>query len=215
MSEMSDFKSYQWRKMTNFELSAQVPLIIRAPWLGDGANAGGARGARGARSSALVELVDMMPTIAELAGVPLPTGETPLDGVSLVPLLSGGGGGTVVKDAAYSQYPRRGAHPAEAWHDNSIIHHARTSFTHMGYSVRTDAWRYTEWVAWNGTALRPMWGAVAGRELYDHRNETLFPIDFDARENENLAGDPARADVVASLSAMIRQAFGQEPTEGI
>ena len=53
----------------------------------------------------LVELVDVLPTIAELAGVALPSNET-FDGVSLVPLLSGGSA-SWVKQAAFSQYPRR------------------------------------------------------------------------------------------------------------
>ena len=64
--------------------------------------------------------VDILPTIADLAGIPLPTGETPFDGVSMVPLLnaagsSGGSGGgraggfvnrgaPVEKDAAFTQY---------------------------------------------------------------------------------------------------------------
>ena len=36
----------------------------------------------------------------------------------------------------------------------------------MGYSVRTDGWRYTEWVAWNQTTLAPIWSDVVARELY-------------------------------------------------
>jgi hypothetical protein len=36
----------------------------------------------------------------------------------------------------------------------------------MGYSVRTDGWRYTEWVAWNQTSLAPIWSDVVARELY-------------------------------------------------
>jgi arylsulfatase A-like enzyme len=55
-----------------------VPLIVRAPHLPHSA---------GRRTSALVELVDVMPTLAELAGLPPPTvnpGEAPLDGISFV-----------------------------------------------------------------------------------------------------------------------------------
>ena len=54
-----------WRKFTNFELGTRVPLIISAPWIVN----------QPQRSDALVELVDVLPTIAELAGIPLPTGE--------------------------------------------------------------------------------------------------------------------------------------------
>ena len=193
----------EWRKMTNFELATRVPLIIRAPWLAPHAT----------RVAELVELVDLYPTIAELAGLDLSPHET-LDGVSLVPLLGGrrkddgGDDGVWTEKAAFSQYPRRVRNPAEAWKGNSIIHRERTEFTHMGYSARTAQWRYTEWVEWNQSSLRPVWDRVAARELYDHRNESTFPTDFDAGETENVAARGEFAGEVAALSALVRRQFG-------
>ncbi len=77
-----------WQKMSLFERSARVPLIIAGP-------AGAARGqvARG-----IVELVDLYPTLAALAGL---TPAAPLDGVSLSPMLTNPS--ATVKDAAFSQ----------------------------------------------------------------------------------------------------------------
>jgi uncharacterized sulfatase len=64
-----------WRKNMLFEESARVPLIVAAPQV-----------ARpGTPAAGLVELVDVYPTVADLAGVPAPS---PLDGVSLRPLLA-------------------------------------------------------------------------------------------------------------------------------
>ena len=41
--------------------------------------------------------------------------------------------------------------------------------------------RYTEWIAWNGTAVAPDWDAgIKGVELYDHRADN--GTDFDAYE---------------------------------
>jgi iduronate 2-sulfatase len=59
-----------WTKKTNFELGTRVPLLIRAA-----AATGSAGLAVGGHSSELAELVDVYPTLAELAGLPLPPGE--------------------------------------------------------------------------------------------------------------------------------------------
>jgi iduronate 2-sulfatase len=184
----------EWRKMTNFELATRVPLIVKVPWLNKTVT----------RSDSLVELVDILPTVAELAGISLPEGET-FDGTSLVPLLVKEE--ATIKNAAFSQYPRRVTDPTAPWKANSIIHHDRTGFTHMGYSIRTVDWRYTEWVTWNGTLLKPIWEPVAARELYDHRNLSTFPTDFDAGENENVAGESQYQSIVATLSRQIREQF--------
>jgi hypothetical protein len=79
----------------------------------------------------------------------------------------------------------------------------------MGYSVRTPDWRYTEWEIWDGVKLAANWSAPpAARELYDHRNETAYPTDFDSdSETVNLAGDAAYAGVIAELSGLIRAQF--------
>jgi uncharacterized sulfatase len=57
----------------------------------------------------------------------------------------------------------------------------------MGYSVRTDRWRYTEWD--NG---------VRGAELYDHEN--------DPREFTNIARDEKYAGQVKAMRQLLEKA---------
>ena len=119
----------------------------------------------GARTDALVELIDVFPTLCELAGLPLPAG---LEGHSLLPLFADPQ--KQIRQAALSQYPRR---------ENNRI---------MGYSIRTDGFRYTEWQEdWRTDRPR-----VIIRELYDHRD--------DPRETVNVVDEPEHADVVKDLS---------------
>lgn len=79
-----------WCKHTNYETSAQAPLIISVP------------GQRPGRSRALVEFVDVFPALADICGLPLPDG---LEGLSFKPLLANPD--RPWKTAAFNLYPRR------------------------------------------------------------------------------------------------------------
>ena len=62
-----------------YEATLHVPLVFVPPV---------SRGGRATRRREIVSLVDVMPTVTELAGLPIPAG---VQGRSLVPLLSGSG----------------------------------------------------------------------------------------------------------------------------
>ena len=224
-----------WCKMSNFELSVRVPLIFRAPWL---------ESSVGAKTRALAEAVDLFPTLAELAGIDITTGEdggegegegegegggsadgpyARLGGASLVPVFKDPAHATA-HDVALSQFPR-------CWQNNTF--HMKNPFDgpgdernhtsvfeamsdchwtyrghidFMGYSMRTPTWRYTEWVEWDGTNLRPRWDALVGAELYDHAHDDGTEGTMDAVEFENLAApavtrrNATLAKIVAELS---------------
>ncbi len=118
--------------------------------------------APGRRTDALTEFVDIYPSLCEACELPLPDH---LEGTSFVPLMNDPS--LPWKTAAFSQYPR--------------------GRNRMGYSMRTDRYRYTEWIE-DGEK-------VLARELYDHQE--------DPGENVNIAVDPARAQLAQQLSAQL------------
>lgn len=87
----------------------------------------------------------------------------------------------------------------------------------MGYTMRVDRWRYTEWVAhtnndtgsdWNGADFTRVWG----RELYSHESSPVPKGDFDY-EAENLVDDARFAGLVANLSRQLHDGWrNQLPT---
>jgi iduronate 2-sulfatase len=144
-----------WAKHSNVENDIRVPLLISAPGM---TNAG-------KHTDALVEFVDVYPTLAELAGLPLPKH---LEGTSFKPLLQEPQRSW--KTAAFSQYPRK------IGKQNL-----------MGYSLRTDRYRFTRWVH------RADQTKVEAVELYDHQ--------ADPQENTNVANDPKNQALVEKLTA--------------
>lgn len=151
-----------WCKTTNFELDTRVPLIISVP-----GNPGGLE------TDALAELVDLYPTLADLAGLEVPDG---LEGVSLAPVLEETD--RPWKKAAFSQFPRPWFYKGEP--------------QTMGYSVRTDRYRYTEWQDFKT-------GEVQARELYDHRTDPL--------ETRNLAAGGKHSALIKRLSAVLAEGW--------
>ena len=128
--------------------------------------------AKGQTSRSLVEFVDIYPTLCDLAAVPA---AEHLEGVSLRPMLDAPSAS--VKDAAISQFRRK-----DGKRDL------------MGYAMRTDRFRYIEWID------RRTRKAV-DFELYDHNN--------DPAETTNLAKHDEQA---ARLKELSRQLWSILPT---
>ena len=78
--------------------------------------------------------------------------------------------------------------------------------TDMGYTLRTDDWRFTEWYQWDRVNCVAEWATPPhGTELYSHTGQNLG--DFDSYENENVATDPANGATVAELRAKLWKRF--------
>jgi len=150
-----------WCKTSNFELDARVPLILAVP----------GKTNRGSKTDALVELVDIYPSLVELCGLPKPPDG--LEGTSMVPLIDKPN--RPWKAAAFTLFPRPSYYKQQP--------------VAMGYSIRTDQYRFTEWIDWETRK-------VIARELYDH--------DADRMETVNLASHPESAKTVSQLQETLR-----------
>jgi iduronate 2-sulfatase len=124
--------------------------------------------AKGRASSRIVEFLDLYPTLAALATVRPPDG---LQGRSLAPLLKN-------PDAKWD-------HPAF-----TQVRRGPAASAFMGYSVRTEKWRYTEWEQ-----------GKRGVELYDEA--------ADPGELRNLAADPKHKKTVDEMQRLLRRVTGQ------
>jgi arylsulfatase A-like enzyme len=114
--------------------------------------------------------VDIYPSLAEICSLPLPSG---LEGKSFKPLLEDPQQSW--KKAALSQYPR------------PIPGQGRA----MGYSLRTDRYRLTEWSVPEKNFRE--------YELYDHQQ--------DPGENVNVAKNPKYAKALSELTAQLHSEF--------
>ena len=142
-----------WGKHTNFEQATRSPLIFAAP------------GLKAGKTKALSEHVDVFPTICDLANVPIPA---QLQGKSLKPVMQNKS--TTVNEYAMSQYPRKLKGPefkTLGYTDGKL----------MGYSLRTDRYRYTIWFNNSFNSSQPYAdNRIYKRELYDYEKDPLEKV---------------------------------------
>lgn len=140
-----------WAKTSNFELDARVPVIISTPQFN-----------QPQKTDSLVELLDIFPTLTELCRLQAPEA---IEGTSLVPILRNPR--ATVKRAALTQHCRP-AYPANGKDPDA-----------MGYSIRTDRYRYTEWRDFNTDK-------VIATEIYDHQTDPLETRNVFATSSDRL-----------------------------
>lgn len=117
-----------------------------------------------------------VPTLFDLVGVSI---SNQAQGKSLVPLMDNDPKTKMKKDYAQSQFDRNGEKV-------------------MGYSIRTDRYRYTEWYEMdykNGESANP--SSIIGRELYDYKK--------DPNETKNFVEAKPYQKVVADLKSKLGQ----------
>lgn len=135
------------------------------------------------RVTALVEFVDIYPTLCELAGLPVPES---VEGKSLVPLICGGS--APLHEAAISQMSPRPAKDGV-----------------MGWTLRTQRYRYIEW-------RRADLGADTPRVTDRVESVEFYDYDSDPVERRSLAGNADHAALVKQHQALFDQLLPHLPT---
>ena len=204
-----------WTKMTAWEHSLRVPLIIAVPWL---------PASHGLLHDSMAEMVDFYRTLSDLCGINPNSVDKGVEGDTLAPLFHHPSNTTGEKLYAFSQTQRiLVAHlkndskvnktyrklpaVADSFYDPSCFSY-NSNIEWMGYTVRSSDWRFTEWLEWDGDALcpHPPGTGTDGRniELYDHTNDVL-PLDLDAAEFSNVAS--SHLDVVAEMRSVLAEKY--------
>ena len=130
--------------------------------------------AKNVKSHHPVNLVDAFPTLFEMAGVAI---SPQTEGKSLVPLLDNDPTTTVNQDYAFGQY-------------------ARLKGKVMGYTIRTDKYRYTEWHSNNYRSGQTYSDSnIKDAELYDYEK--------DPNETKNFVNAAAYASIKAVLKTKL------------
>jgi iduronate 2-sulfatase len=177
-----------WAKHSNFEISARVPLIVSTPALAE-------LGAAGTRCTSMVELVDIYPTLLDLCSLPAPNqpNELYLEGTTFLPLLEDPR--QPWKQAAFSQYQR--SINQSVPEDVPVAN----SGAGMGYSIRTERYRYTEWWKTESADETDRHIVVSGITVPGHIE--LYDYVEDPAETTNLASNAAYTDLIAELHDLL------------
>jgi arylsulfatase A-like enzyme len=125
----------------------------------------------GASTESPTEFTDLAPSICEIAQVGIPAY---FEGESLVPLMEDSL--AQIRSGSLSQYPRNGR---------------------MGYSLRTERYRYTKWVNNNGSNY--------ATELYDYQVDPLETVDY--------SGDPVYEAIVSQLDSIVTDRIQNPSTQ--
>lgn len=180
----------EWAKYSNFDVALRVPLIIYNPKI---------ILKKKIKIENIVELIDVFPTIVDIAKLPklskcFKNEITCTEGKSLLPLMKNLK--IKMKNVAYSQYPRPSIYPKEL--PNSDRPRLK-DIKFMGYTIRTNQFRYTLWIKFDPVHFKKYWNQIVGEELYDHS--------FDAEENINLADRKPLNKIKKELKKMLKRKF--------
>jgi len=175
-------------KTTTYEFGTRVPYIVRWP----------SRVSPGQVRDDFVIHVDLMPTVLEVAGVPVPEIQA---GRSLVPLFDGAD--VPWRDALFTEFTAHGAGfaPQRVVRTDryKLIHNLYPGHTKPGVTVDGSEVRQAlSDPKWAGTQIESIFCLIDDTVVFE-----LYDLENDPLEHHNLAGDSTLADVEADLKSRL------------
>jgi len=201
-----------WGKATNYEIAARVPLLIIDPRIG-----------KKGKCNSVVEFLDLYPTLADLAGFPIPSN---LQGHSIKDLLEHP---SKTGDAvAINQFPcpalrewagvKTDPNVRKAFFDRSLteienriaIENPDTPLSVfqkdvIGYSIRDNRYRCTAWVDQSAKPWR-----VITAELYDQEKDPLETVNIAVTGGPDGKAPASSKAIVDRLEAQMWKVLGFE-----
>lgn len=175
-----------WNKLTDFEQSTHVPMIIAAPGM-----------KKGVHSKSVVQFLDIFPTICELTSTEHPQ---QLDGESLVEVLRNPKDRQ--NDYAISQFSRSSTENYTINSDTDLRGKGpELENDIMGFAIRDKRYRLVEWTKGFKTYMPFSEDKAIAYELYDY--------DKDPLEKHNVANDPKYASVVKRLKKQLHEYYAK------
>uniref|UniRef100_A0A8C1A4Y5 Iduronate 2-sulfatase n=1 Tax=Cyprinus carpio carpio TaxID=630221 RepID=A0A8C1A4Y5_CYPCA len=173
----------EWAKYSNFDVATRVPLIVYKPGVTSPFPRPGEKtfpfidvfqGTReqfgkGRGVESVVELVDVFPTLSNLAGL-RPLRRCPSSSFKIELCTEGSNLANLIRNQerelnreafSYSQYPR----PSDSIQENSDLPDL-ADIRIMGYSIRSNDYRYTLWVGFDPIRCQPNMTDIHAGEMY-------------------------------------------------
>ena len=202
-------------KDTNFHIAARVPVVFHIPWLAaQGANK---NKNQVTRFGDMFQLTDLMTTLTSMMNVPLDS-RFPYHGVNHSPRLALAASGKTLNNVSIP--------PARTMAFSQIVRCTIQSIctfipfnqmSHVGYSIRTDEWRYSVYLKLAKGVVQ--WNAgIVSEELYSHHDDSETLLNYERGANFeveviNLA--PQNPKICAEMFELIKQRFKVKYTVGL
>lgn len=193
-------------KDTNFDIAARVPVIFHIPWFGQ---INKKKKDTVARFGDMFSLTDLMTTMTSMMNVPLDP-RFPYHGVNHSPRLALLASGKNLNNASIP--------PARTMAFSQIFRctiQAICTFTpfkemsHVGYSIRTDEWRYSVYLKLKKGVVQWQEGIVS-EELYSHHDDYRTLLNYEkgaSFEVEVVNVAPQNPKICAKMFELIKQRF--------